>query len=203
MSWGEMIAVFGLAMPITLVSGAGEAVKYDELLRHKDLDVAVSLRASDKAVTGSDRQYIEGVLANRAGDVMRSTALLAPLRKQVNLAAEREATMLQTLGDDYGKVGDYAQAADAYEELLRRFGNSLSPRARRTATENAGVFGLLRTAPSQEVTPITEQTIPLASNRLGLQEMPVSVGGKRRSPGFWIQVPISPFFRLAQLAPLV
>ncbi len=172
------IAASILAMPIAFASGMAG---YDELLSHKDFDVAASRLASDRAVAGPDRQYIEGVLANRAGNAVRSTALLAPIRKQGHLTAEREATMLQTLGDDYAKVGNYAQSADAYEELLRRFGNTLSERARRTASENAGVFGLLRTARPQELTSVAQQTISLTSNRLGLQEIPVRVGGKDES----------------------
>ena len=134
--------------------------------------------AQDQEITVSDRRYVEGVLANRAGAVARSLELLVPLRESGLANPEREATVLQTLGDDYAKIGAYAQSADAYGELLRRFGPSLPERVRKTALEDVAVFDLIRDAPPQTAALNGPQAIPLRTNRLGLQELQIQVGSK-------------------------
>ncbi len=151
---------------------------YDVLLRQKDFLEAQAMLENDHAITTPERQYVQGVLANRSGAVARSLELLVPLRTAALSDPERETTVLQTLGDDYAKIGAYAESADAYGELIRRFGSLLSERVRKTAIEDVGVFDQLRSAPPQTVVLAGPQTVPLSTNRLGLQEMPVQVAGR-------------------------
>ena len=59
---------------------------YDVLLRQKDFLEARAMLENDHAITTPERQYVEGVLANRSG---AGSALLGTARPPAHRGAER------------------------------------------------------------------------------------------------------------------
>ena len=174
------LSIYGL-LGIAGPAQAAPAVDYDQLIRAQDYLAATAALAQDTSLAGTDRNYVEGVLANRSGDVARSEALLAPLRQAAALNGERAQTALLTLADDATKQGAYGRALDAYQDVLQHFAESLPPRVRRQAEENAGLLKLLRDVPPPSVALAGPGSVPTDRNALGLPEIPVRVANKNVS----------------------
>jgi predicted aspartyl protease len=101
---------------------------------------------------GPERNYFEGVLANRAGRIDESIRLLnsaLPSIREANRA--RAAVALETLADDYNKSFRYADAASTYDDLLVHFADQLSGEELQGSKDDAGVAHLLREAPAQSI----------------------------------------------------
>ncbi len=95
---------------------------------------------------GTDRDYLAGLLANRLGEISHSIQLLqrALPNLQKTHDPRRDPEALNTLADDYTKLGNYASAAKTYDRLFALFpdenkggtldydGAPLSPHLRQT-----------------------------------------------------------------------
>lgn len=165
-------------MPIAVQTKAAE-IDYDALLRRKDYLEVSALIASDHTTAPADRRYIEGIIANRRGDSSRSTRLLEPLVRSGSLKDVREQAALHALADSYAKAGAYSKAADAYIQLLRRFGPLLSDRLRQSLKGNASLFEILRNTPPQTNGRMVRSRLRIKVDPVGLSEIPVRLNGRR------------------------
>jgi hypothetical protein len=101
---------------------------------------------------GPDRNYFEGVLANRTGQVEKSIRLLESALPDIRASyRSRAAVALETLADDYNKSFRYTDAARAYDDLLAHFADSLTSEQLQGTRDDAGVAHLLRGAPAQSI----------------------------------------------------
>jgi hypothetical protein len=113
-------------------------------------ELAATLRTMQP---GPERDYFEGVLANRTGQVDESIRLLKSVLPGIRASRrDRAAIALETLADDYNKTFRYADAADAYDDLLAHFADHLDGEQLQGTKDDAGVAHLLREAPAQSIT---------------------------------------------------
>jgi hypothetical protein len=89
---------------------------------------------------GPDHDYLAGLLANRRGEISRSTQLLRHVLPNLQKTRDpRASEALNTLADDYTKLGNYASAAKAYDRLFALFPSENKGGTR----DDAGVLHLL------------------------------------------------------------
>ncbi len=122
----------------------------DAELKNFDLD-----RLRDQLLSmpsGAERDYFEGVLANRQGrnaDSIRLLQQALPVIRAANPA--RAAIALEALADDFTKSFRYREAADAYDDLLGHFSAELDAQELQGTKDDAGVAHILRDAPPQTI----------------------------------------------------
>ncbi len=155
----------------------GRTIDWDRLLqerRYLELDRALSSKSN---LTGSDRAFFEGVMANRRNRVAESIKMLEPLVSSLSAAnKDRAVIALSTLADDYEKTFRYSDAADAYGELEKRFGSSMDDQERQRASREAARWSLLRGAPPQSAEVKVSFTLPMTRNKVGLLEVSAEFG---------------------------
>jgi len=128
----------------TITNGPDADVKYFRLE-----ELQAKLRTMPP---GPERDYFEGVLANRSGQVNESIRLLDSALPEIRTSYRSRAAMaLETLADDYNKSFRYADAARAYDDLLAHFGDQLNGEELQGTKDDAGVAHLLRGAPAQSI----------------------------------------------------
>lgn len=135
----------------SLVESAAAADGPDaELKEFRLAELEVTLRTMQP---GPERDYFEGVLANRTGHVDESSRLLNSALPGIRTSDRaRGAVALETLADDYNKSFRYADAARTYDDLLTHFADQLDSDQLQGTKDDAGVAHLLRGTPAQEVT---------------------------------------------------
>lgn len=102
--------------------------------------------------SGSERDYFEGVLANRTGQVDESIRLLSSALPSIRASHRaRAAIALETLADDYNKSFRYTDAARTYDDLLTNFADQLNSEQLQGTKDDAGVAHLLSGAPAQSI----------------------------------------------------
>ena len=159
-------------------TGQGRTIDWDQLLqerRYLELETALSSKPS---LTGSDRAFFEGVMANRRNRVGESIRMLQPLVSSLAAAnKERAVIALSTLADDYEKTFRYSDAAGTYEELERRFGSSMDEQERQRVSREAARWSLLREAPPQSAEVKVPFTVPIKKNKVDFWKYPQSLAG--------------------------
>ena len=110
----------------------------DQLLRQRHYLELESALTSKSTLSPTDRNFFEGVIANRRNRVVESIRTLEPLLASLSVTnKERAIIALSTLADDYEKAFRYSNAADAYAQLETRFGLSMTENERRKAAKVA------------------------------------------------------------------
>jgi hypothetical protein len=123
---------------------------------------------------GSERNYFAGMLANRAGRVPESIQLLNNVLPSIRTSRpDRAAVALQGLADDYTKSFRYADAAQAYDDLLTHFASQLKPEELKGTNDDAGLARILRDAPAQTLT--WDGTVRLKAERNPLNSVNVEL----------------------------
>ena len=149
--------------------------KYLELLRALD---------SPNAPRVKDYEFFAGVLANHTNQLKASIQMLKRalpiLQKQGE--RDREQIALETLADGYSRLYRYAEAADTYALLEKRFGIQMSPRERDAVRQAALQWGLLRHVRPQ-TTSFSAFKVETKRDPLGLLEAPVEIHGEKR---YWV-----------------
>jgi hypothetical protein len=154
----------------------------DQLLRQRHYLELESALTSKSTLSPTDRNFFEGVIANRRNRVAESIRKLEPLLASLSVTnKERAIIALSTLADDYEKAFRYSNAADAYAQLETRFGLSMTENERRKARTEAARWNLLRRAPPQSVEVARPFTVPITKDRVGLPEVAVDFGRVRES----------------------
>jgi len=149
----------------------------DQFLRERrylELDQALS---SKSKLSGPDRAFFEGVMANRRNRVAKSIQMLEPLVPSLSITnRERAMIALSTLADDYEKSFRYSDAADAYAQLESRFGSLMDENERQRASREASRWSLLRGALPQSALVKGPFSVPVTRDKMGLPEVTVGFG---------------------------
>lgn len=118
--------------------------KYLELLRALDNPTAPRVK---------DYEFFAGVVANRINHPKASIQMLKHVLPMLQKEGERdrEQIALEVLADGYSRLYRYADAADTYGILEKRFGIQMSAGERAGVRQAALQWGLLRHVPRQSV----------------------------------------------------
>ena len=143
-----------VTIPLYAAPSGGRAVARnrpdDEVREFRLEELEATLRTMP---SGPERDYFEGVLANRTGHVDESIRLLSGALPSIRAThRERAAVALETLADDYNKSFRYADAARTYEDLLTHFADQLDSEQMQGTKDDAGISHLLREAAAQSIT---------------------------------------------------
>ncbi len=131
-----------------------------------------------------DREYFEGVLANRRNELETSISLLTKTVPRLKGSdPKRAAVALHSLADDYTKTFQYAHADDVYAELLGEFFKRLPQAERQSMKDDGKTVHLLRDVSPQTVEMKGGFAIPIHQSELGTIESDLAVNGATRS---WI-----------------
>src|SRR5579864_1353187 len=132
-------------------------------------------------LSGLDRSFFEGVLANRRNHVGLSIERLHPLVAALAARNKKYAVIaLSTLADDYEKSFQYTAAADTYAELDRHYAAYMTPAERMRVSQEAQRWNLLRGAPPQTVHVGAPFILPTRRDAMGLLEVQVQLRDRRR-----------------------
>jgi predicted aspartyl protease len=133
---------------------------------------------------GAEREYFEGMLANRTGRIADSIRLLNDALPHIRQSQPvRAALALRTLGDNYDKTFRYADAYRAYDDLLAHFAGQLDMEDLQGVRDDAQSDRILRDAPAQTIAwngPVHLQT---HRNTMGSMVTDLTVNGVR---GPWL-----------------
>jgi hypothetical protein len=144
-------------------------------------DLEVRLRTMQ---AGAERDYFAGVLANRTGEVAQSILLLSSALPSVRVSHPgRAAVALQALADDYDKSFRYADAAQAFDDLLTHFSSQLTREQLQSTKDDAGLAQILRQAPPQAITWDGATRLKTERNPLNSVNAELTVNGVR---GPWL-----------------
>ena len=135
-----------LQMPLYAVtSGEGSVTKNRLDTYVQEFRVEQLAAALQRMLPGPERDYFEGVLANRTGHVDESIRLLNNALPKIRAShRDRAAVALEILADNYNKAFRYADAGKAYDDLLAHFSDQLKGDHLQGTKDDAGVVHLLR-----------------------------------------------------------
>ena len=153
-------------------ASASPSVKAPERATFPDLDVDIKnfnyaqlAKAVDAMLSSPDRDYFAGVLANRAGHLNESIALLTEALPDLESSnPERAVVALHSLADDYVKTYRYNDAIQAFEELLHKFASHMGKAERRGVEDDYHAVLLLRSAPAQTISFNEKIDLPIHRN---------------------------------------
>ena len=177
-----LLLAFLLYMQVPLIVAHGEAAVDSA---EADVDVK-EFRLEDleaKLLTmqpGPEHDYFAGVLANRAGRLEESIRLLNSALPGIRTSRpDRAAIALQALADDYNKTFRYADAAQAYDDLLTNFARQLGASRLQDTKDDSGLAHILREAPPQTITWDGPTQLKTERNPLGSINTELTVNGIR------------------------
>jgi hypothetical protein len=127
----------------------------------------------------AERDYFEGVLANREGHVAESVALLEKAIPQIRASNPMHTALaLHALADDYVKSFRYNDAIRTCKDLLDHFAGQLDKAERKSTQDDYGGALLLKDVPPQTIS--FEGPVDLATHRnpvLDTIDTDLTVGG--------------------------
>jgi Aspartyl protease len=131
-------------------TSASSSPDLDALVKHFDYtELADAVAAMPNS---AERDYFAGVLANRSGNLAESIALLTKVLPGLKASrADRASVALEALADDYTKSFRYADAIQAFEDLLHNFASGMDPIERKSEQDDYQVALLLRDVPAQTI----------------------------------------------------
>ncbi|MGC1687518.1 MAG: aspartyl protease family protein [Candidatus Acidiferrales bacterium] len=129
---------------------------------------------------GPEHDYFAGVLANRSGRLEESIRLLNSALPGIRTShPDRAAIALLSLADNYNKTFRYADAAQAYDDLLAHFASELVGSRFQDTKDDSGLAHLLRDAPPQTITWDGPTRLKTERNPLGSINTELTVNGVR------------------------
>lgn len=137
---------------ISLTSSVGppQATELDSYI--KNFQFVELARAVASMKPSAERNYFEGVLANRVGHLAESIALLEKVTPQIRPSNPmRAAVALHSLADDYVKSFRYNDAIRTYQDLLDNFAGQLDKAERQSTSDDYGMVLLLKDVPPQTI----------------------------------------------------
>ena len=148
-------------------------------------------------LSGPDRQFYQGLLANRANDPAKSIALLEPLVHAISDSGNtaREKLLRKALGEDYLRLGDWQKAAAAYATLESRLGRQMSPDEQDDIELPVKLLPLAVNNPRMSADACDPFVMQVEKNPLGLIDVPVFVDAQ---PHAWMLDPTAPFNLMAR-----
>ncbi len=151
----------------------------------KSFDYSQLSAAVDAMPRSAERDYLAGVLANRAGRIAESIELLNKVLPGLEASQpQRTAVALQSLADGYVKTYRYNDAIQAYEKLLQKFASGLDKTERQSVEDDYHAVLLLKNAPPQTISFAGKVDLPTHRNpALDSIETTLTVSGVEQS---WI-----------------
>jgi predicted aspartyl protease len=167
----------------TTVQSKRWALDFDRLVKQKEYrELERQLRAAP--LTAMERSYFEGILADRSNQVSQAIAILEKALPDLRTtSSHRAAVALRTLADDYFKCGRYADASDAYSDLVKHFTGEFSHAERQGIEDNLHTYQLLRDAVPQRVSGARNFSVTVRRNPLGDIDVPLQIGDAKQ---WWI-----------------
>ncbi len=161
-------------------------------------------------LTHEEKQFFQGVLANRENKPGDSIRLLEPLvaalsstsaisdgnqtkpeqTRSVQPKPEQEKLLRRTLAEDYLRAGDWAKAAAAYQAFNARLGPALSPDEKAEIELPLKLLPLVVDHPAMTVESGDAFALPYDRDVLGLTDVPVFVDAQSHD---WMLDPTAPF----------
>jgi predicted aspartyl protease len=150
---------------------------YDSLIQERDYP-ELERKLPLAHLSESDRDYFEGVLANRKNQLQKSIALLEKVVPQLRQnQPARAAVALRTLAGNYVKTFRYADADHAFSDLLKNFAKQYDKAERQSLEDDAQTNRLLVNAPAQTVDFSGSTTIPTHHSKVGTIDADFTVAG--------------------------
>ena len=139
-----------------------------------------------------EAQYYRGILANCENDPKKSIALLEPLVDKVTASGnvELEKVLRKALAEDYLRLGDWDQAAKAYQTLESRLKSKLTPDEQDEIEMPLKLLPLAAANPPMTVEPCDPFRLQVSRDPLGLTDIPVFVDAQ---PQTFMLDPTAPF----------
>jgi hypothetical protein len=148
----------------------------------------------DGTLTPKQKQLVRGVLANRENKPEESVKLLQPLLDELerakNAPGAEEKLLRKSLAEDYLRMGDYAQANQAYLELEYRMAASMTPEERDAMELPIKLLPLAIHNPKMTVEAGDAFVLPYDRDALGLTDVPVFIDAESHD---WMLDPTAPF----------
>jgi len=139
-----------------------------------DLRDEVKKQQSGKSL---DILFYRGAVANKFNQIETSITLLQNfLKKFKDDPLRRDA--LELLADDYVKIYQYAQAADTYKILLKKYGSELGADKSRDANNSYRLFDAARRIPPQTVSFRKSTIVQGTRDQAGLFNIPIEVNAQ-------------------------
>lgn len=173
-----LLVMLCLQIPFAAATG-GSAADTDgpdiEVKEFRLDELEASLRTMQ---AGSERDYFEGVLANRTGRIEESIRLLNGALPGIrDSRPDRAAVALEALADDYNKSFRYADSTQAYDDLLTHFKSQMDPKQLQGTKDDSGVIHILRDAPAQTITQEGPTQLKTSRNGIGSLNTELTVNG--------------------------
>ena len=146
-------------------------------------------------LTPVQKQFFRGVLANRENKPEDSIKLLEPLVAALKPGAADseipdEKLLRKSLAEDYLRAGQFAKAAQAYQELATQLGSAMTPEERDEIELPLKLLPLAEANPPMSVEPGEAFSLPYDRDALGLTDVPVFVDAQSHD---WMLDPTAPF----------
>jgi len=139
-----------------------------------------------------EAQFYRGILANRSNDLKDSIQLLSPLVDPVTASGDvaHEKLLRMALAQDYLRLGDWSQAATAYQTLDTRLHAKLSPDELNQIEMPLKMLPLAVNNPPMTVDPCEPFRLQVTDDPLGLIDIPVFIDASSHT---WMLDPTLPF----------
>ena len=180
----------------------GEGVAQNDVSRmtnllgdHQYMTMEAILNAPESAgsLTQQQRDLFRGVLLNRENKSGESIKMLTPLVETMGAEGAvadpvREKLLRKTLAEDYLRVGDWANAAKAYQALDERV--TLTPEEKGELELPLKLLPLAANHPAMTVEYGDPFSVPYDRDAIGLMDIPVFVDAQSHD---WMLDPTAPF----------
>lgn len=142
-------------------------------------------------------QFYRGILANRSNNLKTSIQLLSPLVGEVTASGNvaHEKLLRFALAEDYLRLGDWAEAAQAYKTLDDRLHSSLTADEQDQIEMPLKMLPLAKDDPPMTIDPCEPFRLQVSDDPLGLVDVPVFIDAQSRS---WMLDPTEPFNLIAR-----
>jgi len=185
MIWIGLLVFLSPLMLIETMAASLQEASLERLLTDRDyLALEAQLNAAPP-ISDDLRRFYFGVLAERRNKLDEALRLLKPVLAKAGrkLSVAQKRIGLTALADCYVKQFRYREAEEAYSRTLRLLGTSLSTAETKELVDSRQLMVLLRDAPPQTAALAGAFEQPIVRNKIGLLEIPVTVGGRQSS---WI-----------------
>lgn len=181
-----------------LRTGTSSGLDVDARLQNLLADHAYARIAAQLGQLPSEQaQLYRGILENRSNNLDQSIQLLEPLIDAVTASGNeaQEKLLRRTLAQDYLRLGEWAKAAQAYQQLESRLHDKLSSDEQDEIEMPLKMLPLARNNPPTAVEPCDPFKLQVSGNPLGLIDVPVFVDARSRN---WMLDPTAPFNLIAR-----
>ncbi len=178
-----------LAARLLALLGDHQFIEMETLLEAQPADDSQPAKSK---LPPKQAQLLRGLLANRENKPEESIHELEPLLASLPPDADpvEEKTLRKALAEDYLRAGDLAKAAQAFQTLEARSGQTLTEDEREELELPLKLLPLVAANPPMTVEPGDDFTLPYDRDALGLTDIPVFVDGQSHD---WMLDPTLPF----------